>query len=186
MIARAMSTQPPAGTVFPLQLAKRNAHWSGELALSAFARLGGLLVAEGPVAVELEFEAIDRSSCRVVGSAAVDVVLECQACLEDVPRRVHATIDYRVVRSEAEAQEVATSADPFLMRGESVAVAELVEDDLLMSLPIRGCEAGSPCPNRPQLEYPADADAASGADDTGAAPGNPFAVLESLRRQQDD
>ncbi len=114
MIARAMSTQAPASTVSPLQMAKKNARWRGEMALSSFARLGDLLGVSNSVAVDLHFSLTDGGICRVVGSARVNARFECQSCLELVPGEVVASIDFRVVSSEQQARETAHSAEPRL------------------------------------------------------------------------
>jgi uncharacterized protein len=181
MIARAMSTQAPASTVSPLQMAKKNARWRGEMALSSFARLGDLLTVSNPVAVDLHFSLTDGGICRVVGSARVSARFECQSCLEMVPGEVVASIDFRVVSSEQQARETAHSAEPFLMEGNLVSVAELVEDDLLLSLPTRGCDPSAPCPNRPGYRY-----AGPDARDCGETETtNPFAVLSRLKQRDD-
>lgn len=181
MIARAMSTQTPASTVFPLQMAKKNARWRGEIALSSFARLGELLAANGPVAVDLRFTLTDGGICQVVGSARVNARFECQSCLELVPGEVVVTIDFRVVGSEQQAQETAHSAEPFLLEGDVVSVAELIEDDLLLSLPTRGCDPSAPCPNRPGYRYAAPDEGDRSKTETT----NPFAVLSQLEQRDD-
>ena len=181
MIARAMSTQTPASTVSPLQMAKKNARWRGEMALSSFARLGEMLAASNSVAVDLHFSLTDGGICRVVGSARVNARFECQSCLELVPGEVVATIDFRVVSSEQQARETAHSAEPFLMEGDVISVAELVEDDLLLSLPTRGCDPSGPCPNRPGYRYAVPDEGDCSETETT----NPFAVLSKLKQRDD-
>jgi uncharacterized protein len=184
MIARAMSTHAPASTVYPQQLAKNNARWRGEIALSSFARLGELLEANDPIAVDLKFSLTDEGTCKVVGTAKVDARFECQSCLEVVPREIVALIDFRVVSSEQQARQTAHSAEPFLMRSDSVSIAELIEDDLLLSLPTRGCELSAPCPNRPEFHYPGPSEQ-NQENPGGAESTNPFAVLSELKHRDD-
>ena len=150
MIARAMSTQAPASAVSPLQMAKKNARWRGEMALSSFARLGDLLAASSSVAVDLHFSLTDGGICRVVGSARVNARFECQSCLELVPGEVVASIDFRVVSSEQQARETAHSAEPFLMEGDLISIAELIEDGPLGrdGGPDRGRPAAEPAEPR--------------------------------------
>ena len=66
-------------------------------------------------------------------------------------------------------------------------VAQLIEDDLLLSLPGRGCEVFDECPRRPVLAYPAPGTAtgSEALDRTGQEKQNPFAVLAELKRRDD-
>ena len=62
--------------------------------------------------------------------------------------------------------------------GEDIAVAELIEDDLILALPNQVCEAYDACPRRPDLRYPTDA---------GEAPEqkpNPFAALADWQNRR--
>jgi uncharacterized protein len=176
-----MSTQAPASTVFPLQMAKNNARWCGEIALSSFARLRELLVAKDAVAVDLLFSPTDGGICRVVGSAKVNARFECQSCLEIVSGEVVANVDFRVVGTEQQAQATAQSAEPFLLKGDAVSVVDLIEDDLLLSLPTRGCEPSAPCANRPEYRYAGHDE----EDRDGVETTNPFAVLSELKHRDD-
>lgn len=181
MIARAMATEPSTGTVFPLQLAKKNARWRGEIAVDDFERLGDLVTTTGPVRAALRFAPIDRASCRVTGSVELEVEVECQTCLERVPVSLALDMDFRVVRTERDAQTTATFAEPFLLVDESIRVADLIEDDLVLGLPTRGCGSSGPCPRQPPLAYPAaPVDATPGTD--GA---NPFAGLAVLKHHEE-
>jgi uncharacterized protein len=188
MIARAMSTQPQAGIVSPLQLAKKNARWRGQIAISDFERLGGMLrqtslVEEGLVDVCLEFSAIDRTSCRVTGRVDAEVEIDCQSCLEAVRVVIAAQVDFTTAQTAEQAQEIAATAEPYVLEGETVSVAQLIEDDLLLSLPTRGCEVFDECPRRPTLTYPVD-----GAEleiEIGPEKQNPFAVLAQLKQRED-
>jgi len=192
MIARAMSTQPQAGIVSPLQLAKKNARWRGQVAISDLERLGEMLRQNSPdpkgvVDVRLAFSAIDRTSCRVTGTADADVEIECQSCLEAVRVRIAAQIDFTTARSAQQAKEIAATAEPYVLEGETISVAQLIEDDLLLSLPGRGCEVFDECLRRPVLAYPAPGTAtgSEALDRTGQEKQNPFAVLAELKRRDD-
>ncbi len=174
-----MSTQAHADAVSPHELARRAGRYSGEIPIAAFPRLSALVLSDGSVDVQLEFSRDDEGRSRVQGHAVVSVALSCQRCLEPVSRRLDAPIDMRVLASDAEAREFADAFDSFVSSEESVAVVDLIEDDLILALPSQVCEAYDACPNGPEVNYPVD------AETTSAEPArpNPFAALAELKKR---
>jgi uncharacterized metal-binding protein YceD (DUF177 family) len=71
--------------------------------------------------------------------------------------------------------------EPFVLEEEEVAIIDLVEDDLLLALPLQVCLAYADCPNRPELDFPVAARAK--ADETNARRPNPFGVLAELKNR---
>ncbi|MDT7834510.1 YceD family protein [Aquabacterium sp. OR-4] len=108
-------------------------------------------------------------------SADTRVWLSCQRCLQpfEVPLALARRI--RFVRGEAQAEALdAEIDDDVLALSRSIDLRELVEDELLLALPL--VPRHSQCP----MPLPMAADAAS-ADDAPAERANPFAVLQSLK-----
>jgi len=70
------------------------------------------------------------------------------------------------------------------VEGDSVAIGDIVEDELLLVLPERLCEA-LPCPHAPAVSFPAegaDAGAEHNVETSPNAGQNPFGVLAALKR----
>ena len=106
-------------------------------------------------------------------NAAVPVTLQCQRCLQSVAQTLVVDRRLRFVRSEAEAARLdETSDDDVLVLLPRLDLHELLEDELILALPLVPRHDG-PCP----LPLPLPAD---DLQDEEPAP-NPFAALAALR-----
>jgi uncharacterized protein len=174
-----MSTRAHADVVLPYKLARQGATWRGRVALEEFSRFGALVEATGAdVEIELGFRLDDEGRCRVSGTAATRVGVECGRCLLPQVRDLTAPLDLCVVATDADAGALGAQFEPFVLDGEKVRVVELVEDDLILALPHGVCDEPETCPNRPTLDYPGDGEAGR-----PEATRNPFAALAGLKRR---
>jgi uncharacterized protein len=117
--------------------------------------------------------------------AQTAVPLQCQRCLNPVQVQLVVDRHFRFVESEALAEELdETSEDDVLALPARLDLLELLEDELLLALPLVPRHEGA-CPE--PLQVAADT-AAAFKGEPSAAPGeqgprpNPFAVLASLRK----
>jgi uncharacterized protein len=186
MIARAMTTQPKADAVEPFKLARKGAAWTGEIPLAALPRLSaevahGAAGSLSDVAVALRFFCDEQGRARVRGHASTTVGLSCQRCLEPVLRELEIEIDLWLVRTDEQAQRLSPEQEPCVLWDERVAVAVLVEDDLLLALPEQVCLNFDDCANAPALAYPAPVRAGT---ECPAASGRrkPFETLARLKQ----
>ena len=140
------------------------------------------------VQVQLQFQRDDRGRSLVTGSVQVPVALDCERCLEQVEHALVARVDAVLVRNDAAAEDV-HGRDAIVLEDRKVSLAGLLEDDLLLSLPMVACDAGQDCPRRPTLEYGPGAEAESqqaaldGGDRTAHGP---FAALRHLVESKPD
>jgi uncharacterized protein len=176
-----MSNQARTDAVSPHELARKRGLFTGEIPIAAFPRLSPLVLADTTVSVSLAFARDDEGRTRVEGRAAWVPTLQCQRCLEPVERALNVPIDLCVVTTDAQAADVAGELDAFVLTEDAVSIVELIEDDLLLALPIQVCEAYEECPRRPELAYPADDE--NGARETEPARPNPFGVLAGLKNR---
>ena len=110
--------------------------------------------------------------------ASAPVALQCQRCLQAVAQTLVVDRRLRFVRSETEAERLdETSEDDVLVLSPRLDLHALVEDELILALPLVPRHDG-PCPE--PLPMPAD-DLA----DEEPAP-NPFAALAALRTRRQD
>ena len=117
--------------------------------------------------------------------AQAKVLLICQRCLAPVETEVTVTRDFRFVADERAAElEDESSEEDVLATSQRFDLRDLLQDELLMALPIVPMHAACPQP----LVTPGltgSVEAGSGADrETGGAAGdkpNPFAVLGRLK-----
>lgn len=175
-----MDTRPDERLAYP-DLAKQSAQVKRLLEPDQLPRLCQLAPPQGPVDVEMRFYLAADGRPRVQGHARTLVAAECQRCLETLERPLRVDFDVCIVTDPELASELAEGVDVLLAEGGSVSVAEVVEDELILSLPERLCES-EPCPLAPSLAYPAGGEAADGAADKPAHKDNPFDVLAELKR----
>ena len=81
------------------------------------------------------------------GEASAICNVACHRCTELVATSINAHIDALVVQSTELAEELAQDFDVIELQEHEVSVTELVEDDLLLSIPFRVCERGESCEN---------------------------------------
>lgn len=86
------------------------------------------------------------------GQASVTAEVACHRCSESVATTIRADIDARIVRTEQIARDLAQDADVIVITDNPVSVTELIEDDLIMSIPWRVCEQQNECPNLGDIE----------------------------------
>lgn len=103
--------------------------------------------------------------------ARTAVSLTCQRCLQPLaqPLVVHTALRFVEGEDRAESEDESSEED-VLALGPSLDLHELVEDELILALPL--------VPRHPDCELPLPAPAAEGDAST------PFAVLERLRRER--
>ncbi len=109
----------------------------GEIPLKDMLRLSDLLLnRDGVVDVELEFAKDSQGFRTICGKIATQLGLECQRCLRPMPYMMYLTVKHSPVTSEAAAKQLPIDYDPLMVKNESVVVLELVEDELLLNMPI--------------------------------------------------
>lgn len=106
--------------------------------------------------------------------ASADVMLECQRCLAPVAAKVQAQRSFLFVHGENTAAELdAESEDDVLAVTRALDLRELIEDELLLEIPLVPRHDVCPQP----LSIPVDDPVASEDEKP-----NPFAVLSSLKK----
>lgn len=109
--------------------------------------------------------------------ASAQAALTCQRCLQPVPEALHLERWFRFARDENEAASLdADSDDDVLALTRSLDLRELVEDELLLGLPL--VPRHQVCPEA--LPVPSDDDVAE--TEREGRP-NPFAVLAALKKK---
>lgn len=164
------------------EFAAQGAELEGRWPLQQFDRLCELASAESPSneADEVAWHArgerlFSRGEAQawLYVEAATAVALECQRCLSPVRVPLRFLRRFRFVRGEeAAAQLDAESEDDVLALTRALDLRELIEDELLLALPIVPVHALCPVP------LPVSAD--EGAVEERP---NPFAALAALKRE---
>lgn len=159
-------------------LAERRAVLHGTLPNSAMTRLGDRLA--GETEAELRFDLDGARRPVITGWARTAVELECQRCLRGYPHAIEAEFSLVLVRDEAEAAGLSAEWDPLIGRLAPVSTAELVEDELILGLPIVALH-----PDQSACGEAKGEGAAKAAEAGEAERQSPFAVLARLKRNDD-
>lgn len=164
----------PSQRVDPWLLAEQEKTLTGRIALDSLPRLAPLLVEDtGEAAFVLAFGKDDRQRPVIQSSVTAELRLECQRCLGVMTHRVDSRIGLTVVQGLREAELLPTEVDPLLLQeAEPLEVAQLIEDELLLAIPVSPRHPAGQCQahgvSEEAAEVPAERD-------------NPFAVLAGLK-----
>jgi len=173
----------------PIRLAEQQRELRGQIPLSRMHRLASsLAVAEGLVDVDLRF-GIDELGMRFMsGRIHADLALICQRCMEAMRVPVEAEVSLGLTRSDNEAERLPENYEPLLVGAEPMPLSAIVEDELMLALPIVSMHALEQCPASTRPERAADDIQVEGAEpaadpeaDQAADRANPFAVLRILK-----
>ncbi len=120
---------PQAVTEHPLAFA-------GELPADSMTRLREAVISIGsPVTVDLHL-AHTGSGCRMEGKIACTLGLRCVRCLGEVQVRVDPDVRLMVGSIPGGSAKVPEGYDLYEYEGSSLELAQLVEDELLLALPL--------------------------------------------------
>ena len=97
--------------------------------------------------VYLAFSYDENNQITMKGHASVTAGVACHRCAESVETEIRADIDVRIVGSEELATQLAQVSDVIVVTDNPAPVSELIEDDLIMSIPWRVCNSEKDCPN---------------------------------------
>ena len=128
------------------ELAMRGECWRRTLPVGAFPRLANV-VGDGEVRVALRFR-VEGERVRVAGECRLATRIRCLRCLETERVDVIADMDFFVVANEAEAEALMPEFDA-VVASESALATELIEDDLLLSVPEIACVDRDACRHAP-------------------------------------
>lgn len=159
--------------IHPEKLRETPTVFEGDVDLEEFPRLAESLAEGGAqlhyrVAARLDKQRRKVVSCIIEGF----VFLTCQSTLEDFRHRI--AIDDRIVLVDSESElppiEEESDTEDYLVADGPVDVLDLVEDAILLSLPM--------IPRKPGIE-------AAGASKGGGPRQSPFAALASLKKRSE-
>lgn len=163
------------GSVDALKLCQQSVKVSGFLPLANLQRLSRqLYVAEGDVQAELVFSIDEQSRKTISGHLEAALPLVCQRCLERLDVTVTSEFALALVWNDDQAAQLPRTLDPVLMEGEELDLLEIVEEELLLALPLVALHEPGVCQPPELLNQSVD-------DEAVEERINPFQVLASLK-----
>jgi len=156
-----------------LRQVERNYRFEGELAVAKLSRLSEILHSDsGSIEVSFEFgTSVGFASLK--GQVKANLEVQCQRCLQAMPVKLDSTFKLAFVQSEEEADELPEEFEPYLIEGEEQLMLPLLEDEILLSLPMVTTheQACSAFMSEHEEKVKADKEAA-----------HPFAALKDLKK----
>ena len=171
-----MLNDPIPPHVDPRKLADRGTTLEGELPLADLERLCDPLADNlGTVQAKFVFEKDERRAVVIHSEIDVEVKMVCQRCLELVTLPIHSECSYAVVKEGANTQSLPKGYDVLELGEDPLDLLALIEDELLLALPI------VPTHDPKECQQPAGADEPEPSVDE-VTRSNPFSVLAQLKR----
>ncbi len=168
-----MSSQHLPVQFAPFRLARQGQRLKGAIEIKGMARLTEALSdTEGAVGIELQFGIDEQGTFYARGHLSTQIQMTCQRCMKPVTLPIEADVALVFVSGDDQARNLAPDYDPYMVGNDAVTLAELVEDELILALPIVALHEDKTCePILERLHTEADQ-----SDQTQVKP-NPFAVL---------
>jgi uncharacterized protein len=161
-----------------LRMSEHPVQFQGSLLIKDMQRLVlSLASTEGRVDVSLMLDSDTEGTrfCRVKLKA--EVFLQCQRCMEPYSYEIISDFLQGIVNSESEADELPEQYEPVLAKDGMLVIQDLVEDELILKLPIVPMHEAAECKVRLPL---ADSTWNSEVEEEKQ---NPFNVLKFLKRE---
>ena len=189
-------------SVEPFALATQGRTIEGEIPLADLKRLGTLVRSsqsqddenestaggdiEGSVGFTLRFDIDESGAPRIGGNVSTTFRLQCQRCMEDMDYPVTLKVSLGIVPSREAAANLPDSYDPLVVSGDEITITSILEDELILALPIvamheiESCSQGKASNNKSgNIDQEAEQENLSSSKRE-----NPFAVLAQLKNTQ--
>lgn len=160
----------------PIQLANNKSRLHGKISFSEMERLTELLSEKtGHATIDFEFGRDELGYAYIQGSIEAGLKVICQRCNKEMSLLLNIPIEASPVHTDAEAERLPTKYDPLLLTGMTVLLAFIVEEEILLSIPIIPRHIPEECPVKDShlLEW----------EDEEKNKSNPFDVLKKLLRE---
>lgn len=121
----------------PFRFAEQGITIAGVVNVVDMRRLADLLWStEGRVKVDFHFKLDAQRIPILTGSVQTSLVLQCQRCMEPFTYEIMSSFCLGIVRTLKEADSLPKAYEPALVLANVLALRELVEDEIILNLPI--------------------------------------------------
>ncbi|RTE64314.1 hypothetical protein EH243_18015 [Amphritea opalescens] len=132
-----MSNAPLPKKIDPRKLADRGVRIQGDVEFTLLPNLVTMLAdKQGQASVDLQFDTDELRIRTIKGTADAKVFMTCQRCLEPVEIEVEAKFNLAVAPTEEHAKNLPRYYDPLIVAGDDLELFPMVEEELILSLPI--------------------------------------------------
>lgn len=180
-IAALMATSMNSRRIDPFKLADQKASIQRSLNLISLPRVVEVVgESESQVTVEMNFWRDDQYRCVIQGHLETRANVVCERCLNPVEQPIVSDFTLCVVSSDEAARDVPREYDPLILTEQLIDVADIVEDEILLALPMFSYHADADCDQGmiPRREDQQDEEADIQSSEQKP---NPFSVLSTLK-----
>jgi len=136
----------PPVEVDPWRFCRDGQSWETRSEVAAFPRLAHEFT-QGALFCRVVGRVDQRGSLSLQLTVSGDVQLTCQRCLGSMPYKVEVERTLYLARNEAEMERLDALPDSdAIQAGEILSLVDLVEDEVLLSLPLATMHAEGECP----------------------------------------
>lgn len=168
--------------VDPFRLCDQARLFEGRMHLADLPRLAETLVStEGQASYRIACDRDEQRRARIRGSVDAELVIICQRCMGPMTLPVHVDFQLAVVKGESQAEQLPDDYDPLLLEGDTLRLADVIEDELLLAVPVAPLHPVDECGVNPADWSPPEME-----PETVSKRENPFAVLAGLKRPEKD
>ncbi len=163
-------------TVDPYRLAEAGERYAGRVEQSVFKRLGSMAHPAGrQFKLSLRFGVEQGIPC-LRGRLAGDIAVTCQRCMEPMDLTIDTRFLFGFARNQEEELRLPDGFEPLRIEQRELALFPVVEDELLLALPMVALHPQSVCP--------AEADTAVMDEQAERGRTSPFSVLAALKQNK--
>jgi|SRR5580700_12128728 uncharacterized protein len=161
--------------VDPFRFAENEVSLEGIISIKDMARLCPSLGSDaGQVEVSVAFGVDEQGTRFMRGHYSTHVVLQCQRCMETFENEISGNLLLGMVTAEEAVSELPKNYDPIVIKEGSLSIQNVIEDELILSLPIVPMHSIKNC----KITLPLAMGSAEKAETESE---NPFKVIELLR-----
>jgi len=149
----------------------RSSYFQGQIDVESLSRLGELLAStEATIDVQFEFQNSDYDAAMISSEVQTELEMECQRCLQALSVPLQHEFKLLVDAADDIVQE--SSLDTVYSEDGLVDIFEVVEDELILALPLVAMHDNNMCNEHWQV---------SEDDQEPVVRENPFSVLKDLK-----
>ncbi len=168
-LARLMSAHLPL-IIEPEKYAQTGKHLTGSFTVSDLSALADLVQnRDGCVNYELLFSRDSKGWINATGTISAHLILQCQRCLEAMTLEVQNKLRLAIVNNQKEAEFLPDNLEPYLTEDKKISLNKLIEEELLLALPLSPLHEQEECPAINQVRA------------HGAKRESPFSILKNLK-----
>lgn len=166
--------------VEPFRYAEQGVSLHGTLSIADMHRLSSSIASnEGDAEIKMTFGVDDQDISFLRGHVKAQLSLQCQRCMETFSFHVENDFNYALMSDEEDSSNLPEQYDPVVVHHGILMLGEMVEDEIILSLPIVPMHDPKSC--KAKLPFAiVESQQTSNTDQE-----SPFKVIELLKSKRD-